>query len=118
MSRVTNDVDTIAQNLNNSLATLVTSLTLFIGSIIMMFVTNWIMAITAILSSFVGFILMFLILGKSQKYFAMRQRELGNLNGFIEEIYSGHNVVKAYNGTEEAITEFGKLNQKLYEANR
>lgn len=118
LSRVTNDVDTIAQNLNNSLATLVTSITLFIGSILMMFVTNWIMAITAILSSFVGFILMFLILGKSQKYFAMRQRELGNLNGYIEEIYSGHNVVKAYNGTDQAIKEFGELNQKLYEANR
>ena len=78
LSRVTNDIDTIAQNLNNSLATLVTSFTLFIGSIIMMYVTNWIMATTAILSSLVGFVLMFLILGKSQKYFSMRQKELGN----------------------------------------
>lgn len=118
LSRVTNDVDTIAQNLNNSLATLVTSITLFIGSIIMMFVTNWIMAITAILSSLIGFMLMFLILGKSQKYFAMKQTELGNLNGYIEEIYSGHNVIKAYNGTEQAISEFSELNNKLYEANR
>lgn len=118
LSRVTNDVDTIAQNLNNSLATLVTSVTLFVGSIIMMFVTNWVMALTAIISSLVGFVLMFLILGKSQKYFAMRQKELGNLNGYIEEIYSGHNVIKAYNGTEQAITEFGELNEKLYEANR
>lgn len=118
LSRVTNDVDTIAQNLNNSLATLVTSITLFVGSIIMMFVTNWVMALTAIISSLVGFVLMFLILGKSQKYFAMRQKELGNLNGYIEEIYSGHNVIKAYNGTEQAITEFGELNEKLYEANR
>lgn len=118
LSRVTNDVDTIAQNLNNSLATLVTSITLFIGSVLMMFITNWIMAVTAIISSLIGFILMFVILGKSQKYFTMRQTELGNLNGFIEEIYSGHNVVKAYNGTEKAISEFSELNEKLYEANR
>ncbi len=118
LSRVTNDVDTIAQNLNNSLATLVTSITLFLGSIFMMFVTNWIMAITAILSSLLGFVLMFLILGKSQKYFLMRQTELGNLNGYIEEIYSGHNVVKAYNGSEQAIVEFSELNKKLYDANR
>lgn len=118
LSRVTNDVDTIAQNLNNSLATLVTSVTLFVGSVLMMFITNWVMAVTAIISSLIGFILMFIILGKSQKYFTMRQTELGNLNGFIEEIYSGHNVVKAYNGTEKAINEFSELNEKLYEANR
>lgn len=118
LSRVTNDVDTIAQNLNNSLATLVTSITLFLGSIIMMFVTNWVMALTAIFASLFGFILMFIILGKSQKYFTMRQTELGNLNGYIEEIYSGHNVVKAYNGVDKAIEEFAELNQKLYEANR
>lgn len=118
LSRVTNDVDTIAQNLNNSLATLVTSITLFLGSIIMMFVTNWIMALTAICASLFGFILMFAILGKSQKYFSMRQTELGNLNGYIEEIYSGHNVVQAYNGVDKAIEEFTDLNQKLYEANR
>ncbi len=118
LSRVTNDVDTIAQNLNNSLATLVTSITLFIGSIIMMFITNWIMAITAILASLVGFVFMFIILGKSQKYFSTRQEELGNINGFIEEIYSGHNVIKAYNGTEKAIAEFSDLNNKMYEANR
>ena len=118
LSRVTNDIDTIAQNLNNSLATLVTSFTLFIGSIIMMYVTNWIMATTAILSSLVGFVLMFLILGKSQKYFSMRQKELGNMNGFIEEMYSGHNVIKAYNGTDKAILDFQELNDKLFDANR
>ena len=116
LSRVTNDIDTIAQNLNNSLATLVTSFTLFIGSIIMMYVTNWIMATTAILSSLVGFVLMFLILGKSQKYFSMRQKELGNMNGFIEEMYSGHNVIKAYNGTDKAILDFQELNDKLFDA--
>ena len=118
LSRVTNDIDTIAQNLNNSLATLVTSFTLFIGSIIMMYVTNWIMATTAILSSLVGFVLMFLILGKSQKYFSMHKKELGNMNGFIEEMYSGHNVIKAYNGTDKAILDFQELNDKLFDANR
>ena len=118
LSRVTNDVDTIAQNLNQSLASLVSSITLFIGSVIMMFVTNWIMAITAILSSLIGFSLMFLILGKSQKYFIANQTNLGNLNGYIEEMYSGHNVVKAYNGSKEAIEEFSTLNRKLYESNR
>jgi len=118
LSRVTNDVDTIAQNLNQSLASLVSSITLFIGSIIMMFVTNWIMAITAILSSLIGFGLMSLILGKSQKYFISRQKYLGDLNGYIEEMYSGHNVVKAYNGSKEAINEFEVLNKNLYESNR
>ena len=118
LSRVTNDVDTVAQNLNNSLATLVSSITLFIGSLLMMFITNWIMAITAILSSIVGFGLMFAILNKSQKYFNARQVELGNMNGYIEEMYSGHNVVKAYNGTEKSIAEFQELNNKLYTANR
>ena len=117
LSRVTNDVDTIAQNLNNSLATLVTSITLFIGSILMMFITNWIMALTAIISSLIGFVLMFLILSKSQKYFIQRQKELGNMNGYIEEIYSGHNVVKAYNGEYKANKEFDGLNNKLYECN-
>lgn len=118
LSRVTNDVDTIAQNLNHSLATLVTSLTLFIGSIIMMFATNGVMAITAIVASLIGFSFMTIILGRSQKYFMKRQEELGNINGYIEEIYSGHNVVKTYNGDKEAIEKFGKLNYQLYEANR
>jgi ATP-binding cassette subfamily B protein len=98
LSRVTNDVDTVSQSLNNSLATLVSSLTLFIGSIVMMFATNWLMALTAILSTFIGFIAMFIILSKSQKYFSMRQKELGKLNSHIEEVYSGLLVVKAYNG--------------------
>ena len=118
LSRVTNDVDTVAQNLNNSLATLVSSVTLLVGSIIMMFVTNWVMALTAILSSILGFVLMFMLLGKSQKYFNQRQEALGDMNGYIEEMYSGHNVVKAYNGTNKAFAEFDKLNDKLYTANR
>ena len=118
LSRITNDVDTIAHNLNQSLATLVSSTTLFIGSIIMMFITNWIMAITAIVASLLGFSIMFLILGKSQKYFIRKQQELGDLNGYIEEIYSGHNVVKAYNGNKDAEEKFKELNHKLYDSNR
>jgi len=118
LSRVTNDIDTIAQAMNQSLSTLVSSTTLLIGTIIMMFVTNWILALTAIFSSLFGFIFMALVLGKSQKYFTARQKELGNLNGHIEEIYSGLNVVKTYNGVEESNKKFDELNKKLYEANR
>lgn len=118
LSRVTNDVDTIAQSMNQSLATLVSSSTLFLGTIIMMFYTNWIMAITAILSSFVGFIFMFLILSRSQKYFTARQEELGKLNGHIEEIYSGLNVVKVYNGKRSSDEKFDVLNKRVYEANK
>ncbi len=118
LSRVTNDVDTIAQSMNQSLASLVSSVTLFLGTIIMMFYTNYIMAITAILSSLIGFIFMFLILGKSQKYFIARQKELGKLNGHIEEIYSGLNIVKVYNGKKESDEKFDELNEKVYDANR
>lgn len=118
LSRVTNDVDTIAQSMNMSLTTLVSSSTQFVGAIIMMFYTNWIMAITAIVSSSIGFIFTFIILSKSQKYFVARQTELGNLNGHIEEIYSGLNVVKVYNGKKQANKKFDELNKKVYEANR
>ncbi len=118
LSRVTNDVDTIAQTMNQSLATLVSATTLFIGTIVMMFITNWVMAITAILSSLFGFIFMFIVLGKSQKYFTAKQEELGALNGHIEEIYSGLNVVKAYNGKELSNAKFDELNKKMYDANR
>jgi len=118
LSRVTNDVDTIAQSMNQSLATLVSAVILFLGTIIMMFVTNWIMAITAILASFIGFVFMFIILGKSQKYFTARQVELGKLNGHIEEVYSGLNVVKLYNGKKEADKKFDEYNKSVYECNR
>ena len=118
LSRVTNDVDTIAQSMNQSLGTLVSSITLFVGTIIMMFYTNWIMAITAIFSSLIGFIFMFLILGKSQKYFTARQEELGKINGHIEEIYSGLNVVKVYNGKNASDKKFDELNKNVYDANR
>lgn len=118
LSRVTNDVDTIAQTMNQSLGTLVSNITLFLGSIIMMFYTNWIMALTAILSSLLGFMGMFAVLAKSQKYFVAKQEELGNLNGHIEEVYSGLNVVKAYNGKKESDKKFDEYNQKVCEANR
>ena len=118
LSRVTNDVDTIAQNLNQSLATLISSVTLFIGSIIMMFTTNWVMAITAILSTLFGFTFMISILKKSQKYFIARQKELGNINGHIEEIYSGHNVVECYNAKGEVTKTFDELNGRLRECNK
>lgn len=118
LSRVTNDVDTIAQSMNQSLSTLVSASTQFIGTIIMMFYTNWIMAITAILSSLIGFVFMFGVLSKSQKYFTARQKELGNLNGHIEEVYSGLNVVKAYNAKIEVTEKFEEYNNKVFEANR
>lgn len=117
LSRVTNDVDTIAQSMNQSLATLVSAVTLFIGTIVMMFVTNATMALTAIVSSLLGFVFMFAVLGKSQKYFAEKQEQLGALNGHIEEVYSGLNVVKAYNGKKESDKTFNELNQKMYNAN-
>ncbi len=118
LSRITNDVDTINMSLHNSLGSLVGAITLFIGSIIMMFITNYIMALTAIISSIIGFVFMFIILGKSQKYFNRRQVELGKLNGHIEEIYSNHNVVKAYNGEKDAKEKFDELNYSVYDCNR
>ena len=118
LSRVTNDVDTIAQSMNQSLATLVSSITLFVGTIIMMFYTNWVMALTAIISSSIGFVFMFAVLKISQKYFIERQVELGNLNSHIEEIYSGLNVVKVYNGKREADEKFDELNKKVYNCNQ
>ena len=118
LSRVTNDVDSIAMNMNQSIGSLVTSITLFIGSIIMMFYTNWIMSVTAIVSSLLGFLLMFIILNKSQKYFNQKQVELGKLNGHIEEIYSGHNIVRTYNGTKTASKEFDEYNKNLCICNK
>ena len=118
LSRVTNDVDTIGINISNNITSFVANITLFLGSIVMMFVTNYIMAITAIAASIFGFMGSFIILKKSQKYFVSRQKELGKLNGHIEEIFSGQTIVKAYNGEEEALKEFNKINEKLYDSNR
>lgn len=113
LSRVTNDVDTIASSLNMSIGTLVSAVTLFVGSLIMMLVTNVTMAVTGVLATVIGFVLMLAIMSRSQKYFSRQQKNLGALNGHIEEIYSGHTVVKAYNGEEKANQEFGILNERL-----
>ena len=118
LSRVTNDVDTIAQSMNQSLASLVSATTLLVGTVIMMFVTNYLMAITAIVASLIGFVFMFMILSKSQKYFRARQEELGRLNSHIEEVYSGLLVVKAYNGKATSDEKFDEINKKVYDANR
>lgn len=114
LSRVTNDVDTISQTLNQSLGTLVTATTMFLGSLVMMFCTNWIMAIAGVLATLLGFGFMSVIISHSQKYFTRQQNELGELNGHIEETYAGHTVVKAYNGEDAARETFRKMNTKLY----
>ncbi len=116
LSRVTNDVDTIGESLNQSIVTLVSAITMFVGSLTMMFYTNWIMALTAIFSTAIGFFVMMLIMGKSQKHFIAQQRELGKINGHIEEIYTNHNVVKAYNGEKEALRVFDDINDNLYDS--
>ena len=116
LSRVTNDVDTVGMSLTQSVGTLVSALTLFIGSIIMMFITNVILTITAILSTILGFIFMMIVMRISQKHFKKRQQYLGELNGHIEEIYTGHSIVKAYNGEEDSINKFNTINSKLKNA--
>ena len=118
LSRITNDVDTLAHSLSDSLGTLFSAITLLLGSTIMMFITNWIMALTAIVASMVGMTFMVIILKKSQKYFIRRQVELGELNGHIEEIYGAHKLIKAYNAQEKITKEFNNLNNKLYKSNK
>lgn len=113
LSRVTNDVDTIGQSLNQSIGMLITSVVLFVGSLIMMIKTNIWMTLTAVCSSLIGFVIMFVIMGRSQKYFRRQQKHLGEINGHIEEIYTGHTVVKAYNGEDDAKKTFDELNEKL-----
>ncbi|MCD7950444.1 MAG: ABC transporter ATP-binding protein/permease [Erysipelotrichaceae bacterium] len=113
LSRITNDVDTIGQTLNQSIGTLVSAVTLFIGALIMMFSTNVIMSISGILATIIGFVLMMVIMSHSQKYFNEQQEDLGLLNGHVEEIYTGQLVVKAYNGEEKSKQTFDKYNQDL-----
>lgn len=115
LSRVTNDVDTIGQTLQNSLTSLVSAVTMFIGSVVMMLSTNWIMALTAIVSSMLGFGLMLGIMSRSQKYFVARQRWLGDLNGHIEEIYTGHNVVRLFGAEQREQQAFDRINSKMQE---
>ena len=113
LSRVTNDVDMISQSMNQSIGNLVSAVALFFGSLIMMFKTNVIMTLTAVIATMIGFGLMSLITSHSQKYFSRQQANLGALNGHIEEIYSGHTVVKAYNGEKNAKKVFDELNNNL-----
>ena len=116
LSRVTNDVDTIAQSMNMSIGNLVTAIVLLFGSLIMMIKTNLILTVTAILASLLGFGLMGVIMKKSQMYFSRQQKHLGEINGHIEEIYSGHTIVKAYNGEAEASRKFKVMNDNLRES--
>lgn len=114
LSTVTNDVDMLGQTLQQSTSSLVGAIILFLGSLIMMFVTNWIMALSAIASTVIGFAIMILIISKSQKYFIQQQESLGEVDGVVEEIYSGQNIVKTYNATGEVTDKFERVNKKLY----
>lgn len=117
LSRITNDVDTIADALNNSISGIVSAVFQFAACLIMMFVTEWSMALTAILSSLLGFALMFVIMAKSQKYFTARQEALGKLNGYIEEMYSGHDVVRVSGADNRVKKQFAGLNGQVKKAN-
>lgn len=114
LSRVTNDVDTISQSLNQSVGTLLTSIVMLLGTLVMMIYNSGILTITTILSSLVGFVFITIIMKKSQKYFKEQQQNLGDINGQIEEVYTGHNVIKAYNAGARAVDEFEQTNTKLY----
>ena len=116
LSRVTNDVDTISQSINQSIGTLVSAVTLFAGSVVMMLKNNVTMTVTAILSTLLGFVLMALIMGRSQKYFSRQQKHLGELNGQIEEAYAGQTVIKAYNGEASFQKTFDEMNDRLCES--
>ena len=116
LSVITNDVDTISQTLNHTITSLIAAISQFIGALIMMFATNAVMAISGILATIIGFALMFLIVKKTQKYFVKVQQILGNLNGYIEEAYSGQEIIKAYNAEDETIDEFEKINKQIYSA--
>lgn len=113
LSRVTNDIDTIGQALNQSVGTLISAVSLLFGSLIMMLKTNIIMTVTAVLATMIGFVLMMIIMKSSQKYFRNQQEYLGKINGHIEETYSGHTIIKAYNAEEQMDNKFRELNSKL-----
>lgn len=117
LSRVTNDVDTIGQTLHQSISSLISAVTMFIGSIVLMFCTNWIMAIVAVASSVIGFFFMSLIMGRTQKFFTARQKWLGEMNGHVEEIYTGQRVVKLFNAEDKEKKKFDYINDKMRENN-
>ncbi len=117
LSRVTNDVDTISSSLSNSLASMVSSAAQFLGCLVMMLITNWTMAGTSVFSTFFALMVMLMIMGRSQKYFVARQQSLGELNGYIEEMYTGHDVIRTVNGDEKVKAEFARRNQAMRNAN-
>ncbi len=114
LSRITNDVDTISSALNSSITTLVQAAVQFVGVTIIMFATSGRLALTAIASSLLGFVLMFFIVSRSRKYFRRQQKNLGDMNGHVEEMYSGHNIVRAYGATAQSKAEFDRINDNLY----
>ena len=117
LSRVTNDVDTISMSLSNSLATIVSSTAQFVGCLVMMIATNWIMAGTSVASTVIAMVLMLVIVGKSQKHFVRRQQSLGDLNGYIEEMYTGHDIIRISNADQQVKKEFDRLNGVVKSAN-
>ncbi len=116
LSRVTNDVDLIGQTIQSSIITFVSAVVTLVGCLVMMFVTNWVMTLSAIAATLLGFLLITLITARSQKYFVARQQELGEINGHIEEAYSGHTVLRVYNAERQFSETFESLNEKLYNA--
>lgn len=118
LSRVTNDVSTLQQALANSMPSVISASAQFIGCLIMMFVTEWRMALAAVGTTLLGFVIMALVMMRSQKYFAARQKSLGELNGYIEEMYSGHDVVRISRANGKIKKNFSSMNRAVYDANR
>lgn len=117
LSRITNDVSVLQQGMTNSLPTMISAATQFVGCLIMMFVTEWRLALTSVAITLIGMVILFVIMGRSQKYFAQRQIGLGALNGYVEEMYSGHDVVRISRAEKSVLSKFGVLNLDVYEAN-
>ena len=117
LSRITNDVSTLQQGLTNSLPTIISAATQFVGCLIMMFVTQWRLALAALGVTLVGLVLIVLIMAKSQRHFTARQERLGKLNGYVEEMYSGHEVVRISRAVEDVNAKFDQLNRRVYDAN-
>ena len=117
LSRITNDVSTLQQGLTNSLPTIISAVTQFVGCLIMMFVTEWHLALISLGVTLIGMVLTVLIMFKSQKFFAARQKSLGEMNGYIEEMYSGHDVVRISRAEKQVESRFDALNAEVYRAN-
>lgn len=117
LSRITNDVSTLQQGLSNGLPTFVSSLAQFLGCLVMMFVTEWRLALCVIATTIVGFLIVAVILKKSQKHFVARQKSLGDLNGYIEEMYTGHSIVRVSRAGEQTKQDFDGYNKQVYNAN-